>query len=162
MNEKQGSSFAHFLYFSNPLTLLTNCALEHTPFSMSFLRTFIATCQKSVPLVPPELSDHIVNCYCEMRRESRAEENKDTTTFTSPRTLLAILRMSTALARLRNIQTVEKDDVKEAIRLLGMSKESLRAAQATSGQQEVDRIYQFILSIADGSKTIKVKDIKHG
>ena len=30
LNEKQGSSFAHFLHFSNPLTLLTNCALFHT------------------------------------------------------------------------------------------------------------------------------------
>ena len=28
LNEKQGSSFAHFLYFSNPLTLLTNCAMD--------------------------------------------------------------------------------------------------------------------------------------
>ena len=27
LNEKQGSSFAHFLYLSNPLTLLTNCAM---------------------------------------------------------------------------------------------------------------------------------------
>ena len=28
LNLKQGSSFAHFLHFSNALTLLTNCALE--------------------------------------------------------------------------------------------------------------------------------------
>ena len=27
LNEKQGSSLAHFLYFSNPLNLLTNCAM---------------------------------------------------------------------------------------------------------------------------------------
>ena len=27
VNEKQRSSFANFLYFSNPLTCLTNCAL---------------------------------------------------------------------------------------------------------------------------------------
>ena len=140
----------------------TNPQLEHTPFSMSLLRKYIAMCQKMVPFVPHELSDFIVHCYCEMRRQSRAEENKDTTTFTSPRTLLAILRMSTALARLRNDQTVVEEDVREAIRLLGMSKESLREAPAPRGEQEVDRIYQFILSIAEGSKTIKVRDIKHG
>ena len=49
----------------------------------------------------------------------------------------------------------------EAIRLMEMSKDSLKAAPATSrGQQEVDRIYQFILSIAEGSKTVKVQDIR--
>ena len=42
LNEKQGSSFAHFLYFSKPLTLLTNCALasssrQSCQFTMSFV-----------------------------------------------------------------------------------------------------------------------------
>jgi len=56
---------------------------------------------------------------------------------------------------------VEKDDVGEAIRLMEMSKDSLKAAPVTNkGQQEVDRIYQFIISVAEGSKTVKVQDIK--
>merc|ERR1712038_1183685 len=134
---------------------------QYTPLDMSLMRRYIAMCQKQVPLIPPELRDYIVGCYCELRKESRAEENKNTTTFTSARTLLAILRLSTALARLRTAQTVEKDDVGEAIRLMEMSKDSLKAAPATSrGQQEVDRVYQFILQIAEGSKTIKVQDIR--
>ena len=114
-----------------------------------------------MPLIPKELRDYIVGCYCELRKESRLEDNKNTTTFTSARTLLAILRLSTALARLRTAQVVEKDDVSEAIRLMEMSKDSLKVSPTTvKGQQEVDRIYQFILSIAEGSKTIKVQDIK--
>merc|ERR1712018_1009819 len=134
---------------------------QYTPLDMSLMRRYIAMCQKQVPLIPPELRDYIVGCYCELRKESRAEENKNTTTFTSARTLLAILRLSTALARLRTAQTVEKDDVGEAIRLMEMSKDSLKAAPATSrGQQEVDRVYQFILQIAEGSKTVKVQDIR--
>jgi len=139
----------------------TNPPQQYTPLDMSLMRRYIAMCQKQVPLIPPELRDYIVGCYCELRKESRAEENKNTTTFTSARTLLAILRLSTALARLRTAQTVEKDDVGEAIRLMEMSKDSLKAAPTTSrGQQEVDRIYQFILSIAEGSKTVKVQDIR--
>jgi len=46
-------------------------------------------------------------------------------TFTSARNLLGILRLSTALARLRLSDSVEKDDVAEALRLLEMSKDSL-------------------------------------
>ena len=133
---------------------------QYKPFDMSFLRKFIALSQKYVPLIPPELRDYIVNCYCELRKESRAEENKNTSTFTSPRTLLAILRLSTALARLRTARAVEQPDVEEAIRLMEMSKDSLKASPATRGQQEVDRIYQFILSILEGSKTIKVQEIR--
>merc|ERR1719278_1546453 len=134
---------------------------QYTPLDMSLMRRYIAMCQKQVPLIPPELRDYIVGCYCELRKESRAEENKNTTTFTSARTLLAILRLSTALARLRTAQTVEKDDVGEAIRLMEMSKDSLKAAPAaTKDQQEVDRIYSFILSIAEGDGTVKVQDIR--
>jgi len=139
----------------------TNPPQQYTPLDMKLMRRYIATCQKVVPTVPAELRDYIVGCYCELRKESRAEENKNTTTFTSARTLLAILRLSTALARLRTATVVEKDDVGEAIRLMEMSKDSLKAAPAaTKGQQEVDRIYQFILSIAEGGRTVKVQDIR--
>jgi len=139
----------------------TNPPQQHAPLDMKLMRRYIAMCQKQVPLIPKELRDYIVGCYCELRKESRLEDNKNTTTFTSARTLLAILRLSTALARLRTSQVVEKDDVSEAIRLMEMSKDSLKVAPTTAkGQQEVDRIYQFILSIAEGSKTIKVQDIK--
>merc|ERR1719187_2072555 len=139
----------------------TNPPQQYTPLDMSLMRRYIAMCQKQVPLIPPELRDYIVGCYCELRKESRAEENKNTTTFTSARTLLAILRLSTALARLRTASVVEKDDVGEAIRLMEMSKDSLKAAPVTNkGQQEVDRIYSFILSIAEGDGTVKVQDIR--
>lgn len=37
--------------------------------------------------------------------------------FTSPRSLLAVIRMATALARLRLSQIVHLSDVEEAIRL---------------------------------------------
>lgn len=61
--------------------------------------------------------------YVELRREAR---NARDVTFTSARNLLAILRLSTALARLRLSDVVEKEDVSEAIRLVEMSKQSLQ------------------------------------
>ena len=50
-----------------------------------------------MPAVPVELTDYIVSAYVEMRKEAR---NSKDTTFTSPRTLLAVLRLGTALVRL--------------------------------------------------------------
>lgn len=60
--------------------------------------------------------------YVELRQEAR--NNRDVT-YTSARNLLAILRLSTALARLRLSSVVEKEDILEAIRLMEMSKISL-------------------------------------
>lgn len=53
-------------------------------------------------------------------------------TFTSARNLLAVLRLATALTRLRLADEVEGEDVKEAIRLLEMSKASLATTRDTS------------------------------
>ena len=53
-------------------------------------------CKTKEPTIPKELTDYMTGAYVEMRKEARG--NKDTT-FTSPRTLLAILRLSTALVR---------------------------------------------------------------
>jgi len=45
-------------------------------------------------MVPEALNDYITGAYVEMRKEARNSKNM---TFTSARTLLAILRLSTAL-----------------------------------------------------------------
>ena len=62
----------------------------------SFCRRYIALCKKKNPIIPESLTDYITGAYIEMRKDAR--NNKDTT-FTSPRTLLAILRLSTALVK---------------------------------------------------------------
>ena len=54
----------------------------------------MAACKEKQPSVPKELTDYIVSAYVEMRKEART--NKEMT-YTSARTLLSILRLSTAL-----------------------------------------------------------------
>lgn len=62
-------------------------------------RRYIALCHSKEPTVPEGLADYITGAYVEMRKEAR---NSKDMTFTSPRTLLAILRLATALvSRLR-------------------------------------------------------------
>ena len=57
-------------------------------------RRYITACKEKQPVIPRELSDYIVSAYVEMRKEAR--HNTDMT-FTSARTLLGVLRLSTAL-----------------------------------------------------------------
>ena len=84
------------------------------------------------------------------------------TIVASPRTLLGVLRLSTALARLRNVPVVEKPDVNEAMRLMEQSKDSLMREEGDGAgrraESVVDRIYKVIREIAsgDGRKSLKV------
>ena len=68
--------------------------MQFKPLDMKLMRRYIALCKQKQPAVPAELSDYITGAYVEMRKEAR---NSKDTTFTSARTLLAILRLATAL-----------------------------------------------------------------
>jgi len=48
-------------------------------------------------VIPDGLTDYIVGQYVEMRREARNNKGGINQTFTSARTLLALLRLATAL-----------------------------------------------------------------
>lgn len=54
-----------------------------------------------MPVIPEALTDYIVSAYVEMRKDARTSHD---TTFTSARTLLAVLRLSTALVSMKCIK----------------------------------------------------------
>ena len=85
------------------------------------------------------------------------EEQNLSHTYTSARTLLGILRLSQALARLRCSDIVEHSDVDEALRLMDCSKESLRDEDDREPDVDssyISRIYRIIKEMAGtgGSK----------
>ncbi|XP_023319814.1 DNA replication licensing factor mcm7 [Eurytemora carolleeae] len=142
----------------------TNPPQQYAPLDMKIMRRYIALCKKQTPVIPAALSDFIVGAYCQMRQEARqdkAENNSRNSTFTSARTLLAILRLATALARLRIVNTVEKDDVKEAMRLMEMCKDSLKdKGTGRTVTKIVDQVYNTIRNMRDGQTTLKVQDVR--
>ena len=81
------------------------------------------------PTVPPRVAQYISEKYVQLRQAHKIQEENDKSyTYTSARTLLAVLRLSQALARLRFGSEVAQEDVDEALRLMDKSKESLRDA----------------------------------
>lgn len=52
--------------------------------------------RRKQPTVPMALTADLVNMYVELRKDAR---NSNDTTFTSPRVLLATIRLATALVR---------------------------------------------------------------
>uniref|UniRef100_A0A673WCM4 DNA replication licensing factor MCM7 n=1 Tax=Salmo trutta TaxID=8032 RepID=A0A673WCM4_SALTR len=112
---------------------------------VSFLLT--KAISRRQPVIPESLADYITAAYVEMRKEARVSKD---CTFTSARTLLSILRLSTALARLRLVDVVEKEDVNEAMRLMEMSKDSLQAdkSSTTRAHRPADVIFSLLRELA--------------
>lgn len=138
-----------------------NCIQPHSAdaFDMSLMRRYIALCKLKQPVVPESLTEYLVSAYVDLRKEAR---NSKDMTFTSARNLLGILRLSTALARLRLSNIVEKEDIKEAIRLLEMSKDSLSQNIKERGIRPPsvnEKIFSLIRELARDSKTILYKNI---
>ncbi|XP_028653859.1 DNA replication licensing factor MCM7 isoform X1 [Erpetoichthys calabaricus] len=132
---------------------------QFVPIDMKLMRRYIALCKKKQPAIPESLADYITAAYVEMRKEARV--NKDMT-FTSARTLLSILRLSTALARLRLVDLVEKEDVNEAMRLMEMSKDSLQAdkTQTTRTQRPADVIFATLREMVPDRGVRSVKFVE--
>jgi DNA replication licensing factor MCM7 len=73
------------------------------------------------------VSNYVVDSYVRLRKISKDEEQQNKShSYTSARTLLAVLRLAQALARLRFSDTVSRMDVDEALRLMEVSKASLQ------------------------------------
>ena len=71
-----------------------------------------------------ELTEYVASAYAELRQEE-ADVGDQAHSYTTARTLLSILRLAEALARLRFAPEVAQSDVDEALRLMKMSKASL-------------------------------------
>lgn len=94
------------------------------------------------------MSNYIVESYVRLRKHSQEKEKeKKAYTYTSARTLLGVLRLSQALARLRFSETVEHPDVDEALRLMEVSNESLKDDddnEREPDQSNMSKIYRII------------------
>ena len=120
-------------------------------FTPHEVRQYIAQARSWRPVVPKEVSEYMVGAYVRMRQQQKRDEGgKKHFTHTSPRTLLGVLRLSQALARLRFADLVSTDDVDEALRLVDVSKASLYNESRGAGDQSPSsKIYNLIRAMKD-------------
>ncbi|KAL5107545.1 DNA replication licensing factor mcm7-A [Taenia crassiceps] len=125
-------------------------------------RLIIVARAQPTPTVPAHLADYLVGAYVEMRKEARVNREM---TYTSARTLLAILRLSTARARLRAASEVAKSDVDEAMRLMEASRASVHNPLGGSHDRGrlvsyKDLIYQVVRELLSaGHGTTRLADV---
>lgn len=94
-----------------------------------------------------------MNSYVRLRQQQKEDEAEDKySTYTSARTLLGVLRLAQACARVRFADEVILADVDEALRLMDVSKASLNenAGRDAAGQDGTvtSKIYRIIRDMA--------------
>ncbi|KAJ3515084.1 hypothetical protein NLJ89_g1981 [Agrocybe chaxingu] len=117
----------------------------------TIMRHYIALARQKRPTVPREVSTYVVDSYVRLRKLSKDEEQNKSHTYTSARTLLGVLRLAQALARLRCSDVVVHSDVDEALRLMECSKESLQDEEDREGevdQTPTSKIFRLVKDMA--------------
>lgn len=135
---------------------------EAVVFTPHEVRSYVARARTFRPVVPARVSEYMVKTYVKMRDGSqRAERRGEQFTHTTPRTLLGVVRLAQALARLRFSNEVIQDDVDEALRLVEASKQSLEAEDPRKGRglNASSKIYNIVKGLAD-SGACRVDDVE--
>lgn len=116
------------------------------------VRAYIAEAREYRPVVPPAVANGVVAQYIKMRKEAKSREgSKKSFGHTTPRTLLGILRMAQALARLRFVDEVGQRDIEEAIRLITVSQALLDTdvRESEHDQSTALRVFRVIREARD-------------
>ncbi|CAL1705541.1 unnamed protein product [Somion occarium] len=149
-DERLAQHVTHVHMFNEPPEL------EYDPVDPLLVRHYIAGARQIRPTVPAEVSNYVVESYVRLRKLSKEEEEQNKThSYTSARTLLGVLRLSQALARLRYSPVVDQGDVDEALRLMEVSKESLYESEDNDFDHDrsaVSQIYRLIRDMAVTSR----------
>mmetsp|Transcript_7859 Transcript_7859/g.20129 ORF Transcript_7859/g.20129 Transcript_7859/m.20129 type:complete len:297 (+) Transcript_7859:1-891(+) len=138
--------------------------MEYDAVDARTLRAYVLEARTKQPAVPRELSEHIVDEYVALRQKDASDLSKSDG-FTSARTLLAILRLAQALARLRLADEVVEADVAEARRLMEMSKDSIEGQKggktSKSPQDMVNTVAEIINDgiRASGGVSVDLADV---
>jgi DNA replication licensing factor MCM7 len=149
---------------------MNNCAPTETNTDQVVLRedeirAYIAHARTFRPVLPTDVAQYVTNIYVGIRKEeTRSPTNYG---YTTARTLVSILRMAQALARLRFATTVSSGDVDEAVRLMSVSKLSLIDQNSVYRKTEshVTRIFNLlkVLSsqiVKSSSHLADIKDVE--
>ncbi|KAK0748275.1 MCM2/3/5 family-domain-containing protein [Apiosordaria backusii] len=123
-------------------------------FSPAEVRAYVAKARTFRPVLPQNVADYMVKTYVRLRNQHKRNEKKSQNFgHTTPRTLLGIVRLAQALARLRFKNTVVQEDVDEALRLVEASKESLAmddgARSGRRGLNASSKIFNLVKGLAD-------------
>ncbi|KAG1324030.1 hypothetical protein G6F62_009332 [Rhizopus arrhizus] len=128
--------------------------MEFDTLEPNTIRHYVAHARTKRPVLTPEVSEYITSAYVSLRHQYKLDEAREQQfTYASARTLLGIIRMAQALARVRLSDFVETSDVNEALRLIDVSKSSLSDENNRRGKRQdrspVSAIFNIVKELAN-------------
>lgn len=119
------------------------------------LRAYISLARRQEPFVPDDLGDYVVAHYCALRQKER--DDMDGRSYVTPRTLLSILRLAQAVAKLRFDEEVSRSDVDAALALMTASQASITPdIERRVRDDPISRVYQAVRTHALRTRTPEV------
>ena len=148
--------------------------VNHQTIDQDVMRAFITRAQQFNPTIPASLHNYIVAKYVEKRKLQQKTETKKVMgangerkvntgdhsyMYITPRTLLGIIRLSQALAKLNFREEVTQKDVDESLRLMDFSFQSLRnnssgTQKAQSERRKVQRVEDEMTEIMQNVREV--------
>ena len=109
---------------------------KEVPVDVDVMRAFIVHAQNFDPIIPADLHHYMVARYVEKRKNQRDGVVEQSYMYVTPRTLLAIIRLAQAIAKLHFRGEVIQTDIDEAIKLMDYSINSLRNLKGDKGKTD--------------------------
>ena len=140
------------VYASDSAASTANGDAANVVFTPHEVRAYVARARTFRPTVPDTVTEYLTKTYVRLRKAQKVAESKGQNfAHTTPRTLLGVVRLAQALARLRFADVVIQEDVDEALRLVEASKESLTAHEGPRrrGRDANTRIMEEVKRLLD-------------
>jgi len=142
--------------------------LDFDPYSAKFIRAYLVKAKQFTPTLDRDILPEIANTYVNARSmERESNNNSHVKSITNVRSLLGMLRLAQAHARLRFSDKVERGDFEEAVRLAQEAKQSViesrHASSQRGGQDAMANVWGCIknkLDIAGSDKLILLADVE--
>eukprot|EP01025_Chloroclados_australasicus_P034441 TRINITY_DN3518_c0_g1_i4.p1 TRINITY_DN3518_c0_g1~~TRINITY_DN3518_c0_g1_i4.p1 ORF type:complete len:799 (+),score=88.53 TRINITY_DN3518_c0_g1_i4:182-2398(+) len=112
---------------------------ENDPLTPEQLRDYISLAKKYEPILPDNMYEYVASRYVSLREQEQRQRKPST--YTTPRTLMSIMRLAQAHAKLRFSSVIQQMDVDEGLRLVRMSKASIDERRDGEGENEGETIY---------------------
>lgn len=132
------------------------------PYDSILMRAYIRKARTFDPMLDDDLVKDISDAWVSMRDDEKRDGIDGRKSYTTPRTLLGMVRLSQAHARARFSNKVERQDFDEAMRLIKASKESVDlVAPARRGVNPLDLVYEIIADLSRGKQSDEWIDMAH-
>jgi DNA replication licensing factor MCM7 len=143
--------------------------LDFEPYSSKFIRSYLLKAKQFEPNLDRDILPEIANTYVNARSlERTATKGSHVESVTNVRSLLGMLRLAQAHARLRFSNQVERADFEEAVRLALEAKQSILDSRLHSDQNagrtdaiaNVWGVIKTKLEIAGFDKFLPITDVE--